>query len=145
MTTAGVAKHNIGSIVWSSPTSFFLVPIHYTAALVASKGAILSLYLNIFPLGIELRITQGVAIIIIVHRLVGILMIIFQCNPVSNTWNTLFRPNCLDTRDLFEYNCLPNVITNLIMLALPIPTVWSLNASKRLKVGLSIMLFMASM
>ncbi|KAF2642483.1 hypothetical protein P280DRAFT_356199, partial [Massarina eburnea CBS 473.64] len=61
-------------------------------------------------------------------------MNIFQCSPVSNTWKNMTRNNCLDIQALFKWNCLPNVITDVFMLVLPIPKVWTLKAPKRVKI-----------
>jgi hypothetical protein len=146
-----VGKHTIVTFMkgydihWASLNGLILVPVLYTLAMVISKCLILHLFLSIFTLGIERIITQAIAVIVIVHGTIGIFMLIFQCHPVSDTWKTIDRPNCLNTQDLFKYNCLPVVITDVMMLILPLHKIWTLKASKRLKMGVSFMLLLATM
>jgi hypothetical protein len=151
VTTAGVGKHTIVVLAkgydfsWGSLNGLILVPVWYALALLLSKAAIWKLFFEIFTVGLERRIAKGITAVVIIHTMIGIPMIIFHRNPISDTWESIKRPHCLSTQDLFKYNCLPNVITDFMMLVLPIPTIWNLKASKRLKVGVMSMVLMATM
>ncbi|KAF2688375.1 hypothetical protein K458DRAFT_427969 [Lentithecium fluviatile CBS 122367] len=147
---AGVGQHTVVTLFrgkdfhFGSLATLIVFPVFYAAALTTSKLAILSLFLGIFTMGITRRITQAIVIIVVVHGIIGTFMTIFQCSPMSDTWKKMTRNDCFDTQALFKWNCLPNVITDLIMLALPIPKVWSLKAPKRVKIGVTVMLLMAT-
>ncbi|PVH98546.1 hypothetical protein DM02DRAFT_682052 [Periconia macrospinosa] len=150
VTTAGVGKHTIVaarqgySLQWGALNGSILIPNIYALAVVSSKLAILQLFGNIFSMGIERRITQFLAVIILVHGIVAFFMTLFQCNPPSDAWKTEIRENCLNMTLYYKYNCLPTVITDAIMLVLPIPKVWSLHAPIRMKLGVGFMLFTAT-
>lgn len=151
MTTAGVGKHTVVAISqgysthWESLNGLIVVPLLYVLANVSSKCLILHLFLNIFTLGLERIATQVVGIIVIVHGIVGTFMHIFQCDPVSDTWKTISRTNCLDLQEMFKYNCIPVVVTDFIMLVIPLHQIWTLKASRKTKMGVSLMLLMATM
>ena len=46
--------------------------------------------------------------------------------------------NCVDKQALFRYSSLPNILSDVAMLVIPMPTVWALHTSTRLKIGLTI-------
>ncbi|KAI8961472.1 hypothetical protein F5Y11DRAFT_227402 [Daldinia sp. FL1419] len=56
--------------------------------------------------------------------------LIFPCSPVEDYWS--FKPDrkCLDSDLIGWMNAVGNIITDLIILVLPIPVVWRLNLKK---------------
>lgn len=56
--------------------------------------------------------------------------LIFPCSPIEDYWT--FRPDrkCLDGNLLGWMNAVGNIVTDLIILALPIPVVIALNLKK---------------
>lgn len=132
-------------LYWGNLNGVMLVPILYILALVTSKCLILNLFLTIFTLGLERMITQAIGVVVLVQGIIGIFMHIFQCNPIADAWMALDRRNCLDMPSIFKYNCLPVVITDFIMLVLPLYRIWTLKASRKFKMKVSCILLMATM
>ena len=62
---------------------------------------------------------------------------VFQCTPVSYEWNKLIPGTCVNVPDFYRSYSPQNIVTDLLILALPIPTVWKLNASWPKKLGLT--------
>ena len=68
------------------------------------------------------------------------------CNPFKANWEpTLPGAKCIDKENFFRYGSVPNIVTDLAMLIIPIPVVWGLKASTRMKIGLTITFVIGSM
>jgi hypothetical protein len=64
---------------------------------------------------------------------------IFQCSPIAYAWDkSIKRGTCINELNYFRWISLPNVITDLAMLILPLPLVWKLHTSSGQKVGLTV-------
>lgn len=62
----------------------------------------------------------------------------FSATPVAATWDKSITPtHIIDWRMLVTANCAFNVITDLIMLVLPLTVVWMLKTTKLPKIGLT--------
>lgn len=51
---------------------------------------------------------------------------VFQCLPVQRAWNPTVPGQCLDIKTLFIGNAIPNIVTDAVMVALPIYPVMQL-------------------
>lgn len=126
-------------VVWGK----FLVAIEfiYLVGVNVPKLAILALYYRLFP-------TKSVRIVIVL--LGGILVsltistvatAIVACRPFSANWEPPTSKSggvCIDKEAFFIWSSLPNIITDVCMLLLPMRVIWKLHTSPRLKVGLTI-------
>ena len=69
---------------------------------------------------------------------VKIFMTIFQCKPVSGFWNRTKPAICnVDSRKFFIGNAIPNILTDVALMVLPLPYIWQLNRSKSQKIALA--------
>lgn len=121
------------------------VPITYLFAITLSKMAILHLFLQIFKFGFSRVVIYIVGAIVVVQCIVCTVVTIMQCNPVNLVWNSIVRKTCINVTEFFRLSAIPNIITDLVMLVMPLPQVWQLNAPTRVKVGITITLLTASM
>ena len=65
-------------------------------------------------------------------------MTIFQCKPVSGFWNRTKPGTCnVDSQKFFIGNAIPNILTDVALMALPLPYIWHLNRSKSQKIALA--------
>ena len=102
-------------------------------SLVAIKISILQLYRSIFP-GRGFVITTGVVGAgVIAWGIAVILVSIFQCNPVRGAWDITVPAACIILPKFYLANAVPNIAMDVIILALPIPNVWTLQMSIRQK------------
>lgn len=68
----------------------------------------------------------------------GILLtLVFICVPVEGYWNKTIPAKCLGDKEVQITNSIGNIITDLSLLALPIPIIWKLNLSKERKIALT--------
>ena len=102
-------------------------------SLVAIKISILQLYRSIFP-GRGFTITNSVVGAgVIAWGIAVILVSIFQCNPVRGAWDLTVPATCITLPKFYLGNAVPNIAMDVIILALPIPNVWTLQMSIRQK------------
>ncbi|KAJ5721628.1 uncharacterized protein N7483_009562 [Penicillium malachiteum] len=127
-------------VVWGH--WIIIIPLIYFSAVVPAKLAIIHLYLHIFT-DKKLRITCWVVAAIIMGNWFGTTIAGFlACHPLSYFWTQ--KGKCFNINAFFRWSGLGNILTDTIMLVLPIPMVWNLHASIRLKLGIAFTFFLGS-
>jgi hypothetical protein len=152
----GVGKHTL-AVLKANPSwredeythlailAFIALPLTFVFALALSKVVILVLYLKIFKFGILRYLIYVVGAAVVLAFVAGITGTLVQCKPLSTVWTTTARENCINTPLLYRISAIPNVATDFIMLMMPLPEVWQLHTTKRIKVGISLTFLTASM
>ena len=130
-TTAVPAADNISLII----LNYYGTSIIYLCAVTFSKLAILDIYLHIFIDRLSRYAVYAVGSVIILSLVVNFLTVITQCRPISVLWNPEPGGWCNNIHAHFIWSSLPNMLTDLMMLGLPIPMIWKLHASWRVKAG----------
>ena len=71
---------------------------------------------------------------------------IFQCSPVAYEWDkTKPGGKCVDQLAFDRWLSLPNILIDVMMLAVPLPLVWTLRISSGNKIGLTMLFVVGSM
>ena len=104
--------------------------------LAAIKVSILLLYHRIFPQRWFRLVLIIVGCILIVWGLVGLLVQIFQCWPIKTQWDPSVAGHCINYPAYALTLVITNVVTDLVILALPIPLVWRLHTTLKKKLML---------
>ena len=103
------------------------------------KLAILALYLRLFTLKPYRIAVYALAVIVLTTGIVCPVMSLNLCRPFEFNWDrTIPGGSCWDENAFYRWGSLPNILTDVVMLILPMPIVWNLHISKRLKLGLTI-------
>jgi hypothetical protein len=55
------------------------------------------------------------------------LMVLFQCDPIQKAWEFVIPGRCLNTVGYFKAETTFSLGTNLLILLLPMPTLWKLH------------------
>ncbi|KAJ6103833.1 NRPS-like enzyme [Penicillium sp. IBT 16267x] len=127
-------------VVWGH--YIIIIPLIYFSAVVPAKLTVIHLYLNIFT-SKKLRMICFIVTAIILGNWFGTTVAGFlACRPLSYFWT--MKGTCVNTNAFFRWSGLANVFTDFIMLLLPIPMVWQLQASVRLKMGIAITFLLGS-
>ena len=111
----------------------------YFVAVTVPKISILSLYLRIFP-----QRTYRIACYLLASVLMGcllgnVLATSLICVRVKALWDTRTgEGHCFHQNAYFRYSTLPNILTDICMLILPLPVIWQMSLSRRDKVGLTL-------
>ena len=95
--------------------------VAYVVALGAIKTSFCLLYLHIFP-GKKFRMACWCVLAILVAETIEeTCVVIFQCQPVHKMWHPFMEEgSCLVLTDFFLGNAIPNIITDILILALPV-------------------------
>ncbi|RFU35395.1 hypothetical protein B7463_g936, partial [Scytalidium lignicola] len=155
MSIEGVGKH-IERVQLENPKGAIIMlqtltpgEVLYTCSVCFSKFSILSLYWRIFG------VTNMRKLIIAIACIVTGWMISVQdgfqsvtsglsCRPLEYLWNKTIKGECIDFAKFYLIISYPNVITDWVMLIMPMRYVWKLQMPKRQKVVVSGLLFVGS-
>lgn len=117
----------------------------YSVAVVLPKMSILCLYLRIFvrkPQRITCYVLMGV---LITHMISTVFAATFECTPVAHLWDKTIAGHCFDAVAFYRIASLPNIITDVIMLFLPMPMIWHLKLSTARRISLTFVFLTGSM
>ncbi|KAL8824018.1 MAG: hypothetical protein Q9170_008272 [Blastenia crenularia] len=105
----------------------------YICTCTATKMSILFLYYRIFPLRRFRIILIVVGSSVIAWTIAIVLVEIFQCWPIKLQWDPTALGHCVNFVAYAITVFTTNVITDLLIFALPLPLVWRLHTSKKRK------------
>lgn len=111
----------------------------YTALPILIKLSILALYLRTFSTHRRFRLTiYGLIVFLLAMFLAFILRHFFICRPFQTQWRLeLLRESATcGNLDLATYvESVLNAVTDLVIMCLPVPILWSLQLPTRKKIG----------
>jgi hypothetical protein len=104
-----------------------------------TKISILALYNRIFPFRWFKLSIYGLGAFIIAYSVPQMFGTIFQCVPIHSKWTPGVVPKCINYVAMIIACGVINIITDFIMLGLPIFPLWSLQVSSHRKWALTFM------
>lgn len=111
----------------------------YLFAVTVPKLAILSLYLRIFPEKPYRSACYVLSGVLVASLMANITAVSVACIPLKALWDPPSQgAHCINQNAFFRYSTLPNIITDLCMLILPLPVIWRMSLSTRDKLVLSL-------
>lgn len=108
----------------------------YVTAVALIKTSVLLMYLRIFP-SRGFRIAAGIIGATIVSWWIAIVLVcVFQCKPISKAWLPWNDGVCINLKASFIGNAIPNILTDVAILCMPVQQVLKLqtNAIQKLMV-----------
>jgi len=111
--------------------------ILYNPAILATKISILLLYKRIFPVRrfiITLYITGA---FVAAYSLTAAMVNLLQCLPINADWNPAVKPRCVNLDVELVIVSSINVVTDFVILLLPMPLVWRLQINSGRKAQVS--------
>jgi hypothetical protein len=118
----------------------FLVPILivYETTVNLAKLSIILFYRRLFPQRSVFWILVATAFILIGTAVGCLIASLLACRPFASNWGspTEQAKNCFDREAFFIWLSFPNLVTDVIMLVLPMPIMWKLNAPLGIRIGL---------
>ncbi|KAJ9204731.1 hypothetical protein DTO166G4_6978 [Paecilomyces variotii] len=115
-----------GNLTWIAK-AIFGDEIVYIVNLALIKISILLMYCRVFALR---RFRVGAWIIGIITccwTLIFVFLILFQCHPIAKAWDPLLSGHCWNMRGTFIGNAVPNIVTDVVILVMPIYNIWKLH------------------
>lgn len=119
----------------------------YCTAVVFPKLSILASYLRIFITRGYKNTTYILGVIIVANGIAGVVTSLASCRPFSARWQGFeyVSAHCIDTVAYWRWISLPNILTDIIMLVLPLPVIWNLQLSRKERIGLTFIFLTGSM
>ena len=78
---------------------------------------------------------------VVLWALASILVSIFACKPIRGYWDEAIKSTCINMKWFFIGNAVPNIVTDVVILGLPMRHVWELQMGKRTKTLVSAIFF----
>lgn len=119
----------------------------YYVTISISKVAICVMYRRLFPQRVVFIILCITVAILISTSIVSFTMDLAACRPFSANWAppAVQADQCLNKEALFIWSTFPNIVTDVVMLVLPLPIIWKLHTTAQLKVALTATFMVGSM
>ncbi|KAI9036750.1 cytochrome P450 [Aspergillus affinis] len=124
----------------------YILDWFYVPSNCLSRISVVALYLRIFTSKLYRGICWFAIAFLIANMLSTIIAAQLECVPLAYTWDKTLPGGgkCFDQILWYEVSNIPNVVGDLMILVLPIPTVWGLKASAGRKLGIAMVFFMGS-
>lgn len=132
----------VTSIVFTSLSFVIVVLRLYTRIVVAllfCKLSIIFSYLREFKVAKTQKVCKAMLAILAVYGAWTVFGSVFMCVPVSAFWND-GTEKCMDRLAFWFSNAALNIATDMVIFAIPIPLIRSLQISRKQKIAL-IMVF----
>lgn len=80
------------------------------------------------------------------HENQQLLLSIFACHPVSSYWN-IENPHrhCIDPEKYLFGSQIPNLLTDIALMILPLPFLWNLQMATSQKISMSVIFTLGSL
>ena len=118
----------------------------YAPAMGLSKLAVIALYYRFSELRSTWKATIiGMAIFVTSYLLVIEFLFLFGCRPIPKAWNDEIDGTCVNRTTIFMTGAVASVITDIILLVIPLPVVSRLQMSMRNKAWIFLILLLGSL
>ncbi|KAK7978662.1 hypothetical protein PG996_004717 [Apiospora saccharicola] len=129
--SSGVAGVHISEMTLekyeSSQLAVYVTTLLHLFCAAAAKLSLTVFYLRLSPLKWYRRATWATMGIVGVYSIIMICCVAFACTPVAGFWRAYGgKGRCLDKRALYTASASMNTLTDIMLLALPIPMVYGL-------------------
>lgn len=115
----------------------FVVDFVYNTGLTLVKLSVLMFYARVFGIVRASRIAFWIVGVMLVAWCIAIdFVALFACIPIQKSWDSSVPGHCRDRQTNFIGAAIPNIVTDFILLILPVPLLWHLQTSVRRKIGL---------
>ncbi|POS68924.1 hypothetical protein DHEL01_v212682 [Diaporthe helianthi] len=115
----------------------------YASVIASIKASVLCMYFRIFPTKFIKWGLGGLGGFTAAWWLTVVLVTIFQCTPIHAAWELPLQPavnpdsKCINNNGFFIGNAVPNIVTDLCIMVLPLHEVYKLHISRSQKIALS--------
>jgi hypothetical protein len=138
-----IMPEKIASVGWNS---FYTIPTLYCFAVSFPKMSVLVLYLRIIVDRFSKACCWILLAVISLSAVVNVVTVGFQCgkHPTAAWVPNLPGGHCNNIQAHLTYSGLPNILTDVAMLILPIPVLRKLHVANHVKIGIMLTFLVAS-
>lgn len=111
-----------------------------------AKLSLLVVYLRLSPQRLYVYAVWSSIVIVALYTIILTLLMFFHCIPTQKAFDFKIQEGtCLDAAILYIATAVSNIITDVLLFVLPIPTIWGLRMHKQQKMAAIIMIGFGSM
>ncbi|KAL9093807.1 MAG: hypothetical protein Q9159_000109 [Coniocarpon cinnabarinum] len=120
--------------------SSYAISILYPISSTLPKISLCMLYLQVFDIIIwARRVTFGIMVFLVANAIAWLVPTILVCQPISSYWTDHGPPwKCIDYNVVGTWISFPNIISDIVILVLPMPILWHMHLRRTKKIGLAI-------
>ncbi|KAH7084862.1 hypothetical protein BKA63DRAFT_498353 [Paraphoma chrysanthemicola] len=121
-------------------------PLTYAICTGCAKAALCLFYARLNPNQI-FQVGVWSTMFIIVGAYTAIFFsLLFACRPIAASWDPLLLPTaqCINQGGIYIATAVIGITTDVLLIAIPVPTIWGLQMPMKQKVGLTIMFAVGS-
>jgi hypothetical protein len=108
----------------------------YISSVMLPKLVVLSLYIRLFMDPVR-RLSYLTGAFVIASFLAGLLTWGFACQPFAFNWNkTIVGGHCINSHKQYAYFSIPNLVSDVAIILLPLHPLWNLQVPRSTKIGL---------
>ena len=115
----------------------YIVQFFYASAMAMLKLALLIAYARIWTSPTFRKCLWSVGIIILSLWCCTIFITVFQCHPIHFFWDRGSDGKCMKVPAFFVGPAIPHIVLDLVVLSLPLPSIWRLQLPRLQKAGLT--------
>ncbi|MCJ1272202.1 hypothetical protein MMC22_012110, partial [Lobaria immixta] len=78
----------------------------------------------------------GIAILSLTSNLSCVLASLFQCRPINKAWEQFTPGHCINKRAMFVTHAVVSLVIDTLIVAAPMPIIWTLHASFSYRAGI---------
>ena len=110
----------------------------YAPAIATTKFSVLLFYNRIFSIPKFRTILYIIASTVAAWWIAMQFTVIFECTPIDFSWDQRGKKgHCINLDKFFLGQALPNILTDIVILSIPLPMIWNLQLPRSQKVALS--------
>jgi hypothetical protein len=118
----------------------------YVLSIPFPKLAILCLYLRLFTARLSRTILYATGLTIIATAVFGFVATFSNCRPFRAFWDLSLEVTCtMDVMMTFRFYSIPNIVTDVVMIILPLPALYRLNVTTLAKAGVGLTFFICTL
>ncbi|PSN72084.1 hypothetical protein BS50DRAFT_544407 [Corynespora cassiicola Philippines] len=121
-------------------------PLVYALCTACAKSALCLFYGRLSP-SVAFRIAINATLFLIVGAYTGIFFsLLFACRPIAASWDPTLTTiaKCVNRGAIYITTAVVGIVTDVILLAIPIPLIWRLQMPLKQKIGLTGMFVIGS-
>ncbi len=151
VTIAGVGRHFAYLIQYdpSAMKTFLRLgsgqEIIYMFSIVFPKIAILTLYLRVLNDRLARALTWATIATLLLFFLAGVTVSFSICRPYAFKWDKTINGYCGDIMAGYRAVSIPSIVTDLLILIIPIPPIWRLQLNRGKKTGVFLTFLIGSL
>lgn len=122
-------------------------PLTYALCTGCAKGALCLFYARLNPNQIFQAGVWSTMFVIVGAYTAIFFSLLFACRPIAASWDPLLLPTaeCINQGGIYIATAVIGITTDVLLIAIPVPTIWGLQMPMKQKVGLTIMFAVGSM